>query len=298
VPRFYLAGFTAAGESLWVYEKDKRPRQSKPQAEGFRNDFYAFERDGEKQTEVESLLARIEAETAPVIRALANRNPTECDRRVLARFIGIMIMRTPLARSIHEGRLGPALARRCQELAPDPVAFAAYFAWAQLDPVAIEDYRQSVLAGEMERLHESAEYALSSMLAIGERVAGVLLELNWLIVRSKDESFVTSDCPVVTELHDVATGKSHYRSGVGNNDIWVWFPLSRSCCLVLSRHVGNQFAISRGAGVRSINKKIMQNAERFLYSGRSSVFLQRAFDKHGCATPLESLDLRFEGLKY
>jgi hypothetical protein len=50
VPKFYLKGFTGANRVLWVYEKFKAPRASKPKDEGHlpdRDSIFSPSRDRE-----------------------------------------------------------------------------------------------------------------------------------------------------------------------------------------------------------------------------------------------------------
>jgi len=51
-------------------------------------------------------------------------------------------------------------------------------------------------------------------------------------------------------------------------------------------------ATTNGSTARKINKRIMICAERRIYAGENSVYLRKAFDKHGCKVPVENLDLR------
>src|SRR5437588_12048932 len=71
VPRFYLGGFTdptATKPFLWVYEKNKPIRRSRPEAEAHWRDFYAFEDKGHKNFKIEEILSSIEGLIAPLVK--------------------------------------------------------------------------------------------------------------------------------------------------------------------------------------------------------------------------------------
>ncbi len=72
IPKFYLKGFTDNQGALWVYEKFKPLRESKPKKEAHRPDYYSHIEKGERDETAEDALKIVESQVAPTIRKLAN----------------------------------------------------------------------------------------------------------------------------------------------------------------------------------------------------------------------------------
>jgi hypothetical protein len=72
IPKFYLKGFTDKEGTLWVFEKFKSLRNSKPKKEASRPDYYTHDEDGKRDETAENVLKHIESDVAPVIRKIGN----------------------------------------------------------------------------------------------------------------------------------------------------------------------------------------------------------------------------------
>src|ERR1700747_3225075 len=72
IPKFYLKGFTDKEGTLWVCEKFKPIRPSKPKNEANRPDYYSHSEKGERDETAEDVLKDVESQSAPIIRKLAN----------------------------------------------------------------------------------------------------------------------------------------------------------------------------------------------------------------------------------
>ena len=72
IPKFYLKGFTDKQGALWVYERFKPLRESKPEHEAHRPDYYTHAEDGERDETAEDVLKKVESQAAPIIVKLAN----------------------------------------------------------------------------------------------------------------------------------------------------------------------------------------------------------------------------------
>ena len=70
--KFYLKGFTDPQKTLWVYEKGKPSRASKPKDEAHRENYYTYEDKGYQDTTIERSLSKSESIVAPIFRKLAN----------------------------------------------------------------------------------------------------------------------------------------------------------------------------------------------------------------------------------
>src|SRR6266700_4597498 len=72
IPKLYLKGFTDKQKKLWVCEKFKPIRASKPKDEAHRPDYYTHAEHGQRDETAEDMLEHIESRAAPIIRKLAN----------------------------------------------------------------------------------------------------------------------------------------------------------------------------------------------------------------------------------
>jgi len=307
VPRFYLANFSSLErkkQRIWVYEKGRKPRKSTPSLEGCRKDFYAFEENGQKNTEVETWFSNLEGAVAPLIADLVStkREPTPNERLRLSIFMGTLYTRTPLGRQLDEDIFAPAVAKQIKSVAHDAEAY--YKLYAEFNPQSdsrelAEQARQEVLSGRSDELEVSDHFRLSSMIHVGIGYGEVLSAMNWQFIYSpEDQHFITSDNPVTCEVSDADDPRAvHPRSGPNLPNALAMFPLTSRVCLTMHRGLQPGVGTAPAATVRIINKRLMSCAAKYIYASEFSVGLRDAFEKHGCLVPLEKLDLSYEGRK-
>lgn len=305
IPRFYLAGFASEAPKplLWVYEKGRDPRKSTPNLEGCRRDFYASEQGGEKNFDFEEWLANLESRIAPLISDLVKnkREPNKNEKICLSVFIGTMFTRTPFGMLLSDKVFGPATTKMLKRTASDPNNF--YKLYESLHTghpgkVAAEQVRQEVLAGKGEELEGNRKFQLASMIRVGIHVAEVLCDMGWLFIHAPDnQTYITSDNPMVSEVSEPWSREVHFRSGVNLPNATVWFPITRNTCLLMQKGLTSGIATAPAAKIRAINKRVMMCAEKVIYAGELSNSIRGAFERHGCRVPLEKLDLRYEGEK-
>jgi hypothetical protein len=288
---------------LWVYEKGRLPRCSVPEAEAFRNDFYSFEENGERNTEVEAWFGQLEKQVAPIIGDLktSKREPSPQERGCLATFMGTMYTRTPLGRQLSEERFGPATLRMLKNAAADALEFRRLYESVDAGPAdeqTVEQVRQDVLLGRSDALEARADFRLASVIQTGLVVARILLEMGWQFIHApQGHLFITSDNPFVSESSVPGSRAIHFRTGVNYPNTAAWFPLTRDVCLLMKRDLISGTASTPANTARAINKRIMICAESRIYAGEDSRDLLKAFERHGCKVPMETLDLRYEGQK-
>ncbi|MBL8206943.1 MAG: DUF4238 domain-containing protein, partial [Blastocatellia bacterium] len=99
IPQFYQRGFlTGSAGLIWVYEKYRQPRLRPLRKTGMELDLYGFtNQQGEFDSQtIESALGVLETNTAPVIKKLEAGNlPNDLERKHLAKFISVLLRRTP-----------------------------------------------------------------------------------------------------------------------------------------------------------------------------------------------------------
>lgn len=303
VPRFYLANFSTVErkkQRIWVYEKGREPRKSTPGLEGCRKDFYAFEENGQKNTEVETWFSNLEGAVAPLIADLVRtkREPTPKERLRLSVFMGTLYTRTPIGRQLDERLFAPAVTTRIKNAANDPEEFYKLYAEFNTQPSSpdeVEETRQDVLSGRSDELEASEPFRLASMIQVGIQYGEILYGMDWQFIHAPDgQMFITSDNPVTCEVADPHNPRAlHFRSGPNLPNAAVWFPLTSRACLLMHRGLVPGFGTAPGAAIREINKRLMSCADRYIYASEFSDGLRDAFERHGCQLPLDKLDLRY-----
>ena len=183
VPRFYQRGFTDKQGRLWVCEKFKPIRDSKPEDEAHLPDYYTHAEQGERDESAEHTLEEIESRAAPVIRKLANFefDPSPGQMGHLYLFVAFMFARVPSWRE-HLDRLFGKVARE-QELARarDKQRFHKQCADMERDtgkPLGMdyEELRQYILRGRYEIIQTSTAFNIGSTFEGALNIAGQLQE--------------------------------------------------------------------------------------------------------------------------
>src|SRR2546423_814977 len=112
IPKFYLKGFADKQGALWVYEKFKPLRKSKPKHEAHHPDYYTHAEDGERDETAEDVLKKVESQVAPVILKLANPQYVLTPKTAgdLVLFVAFMFARVPSWRE-HLDKITAEIAR-------------------------------------------------------------------------------------------------------------------------------------------------------------------------------------------
>ena len=308
LPRFYLDGFCdpavlgREGKSvIWVYEKGKSVRRSIPGKEARERDFYALEKDGARDIQVEEWLGTVEQHVAPVIRRLRDvrYELSPAEREWVAVFVGTMHMRTPAGRKLMETRVGPAASRAIKEAAKDLDAFRSLFQSISIpvDPdFDLEDVRKGILEGRGDIISERLDFKLASMIHVGRMEAEMLLGFDWQVVHADgSEFFLTSDNPVVSALWEQEGGMTYFHMGFDVPGVDIFFPLDRTLCLRMKKGIEPGPCRVPDRGVRYFNKATVICAHRRAYAAKQSVKLEKLFNRHGGKVPIESVQPMWKG---
>lgn len=288
VPRFYLKGFTDKNKVLWVCEKFKPIRPSKPKCEAHRPDYYTVLRNGERDERGEAILKDVESKAAPIIRKLASRQyvltPENASHLII--FVAFMFGRVPswrenlmnlakkIARDIHVRTASDRekFHKLCQDFeksAGKPLG---------LD---VEEFRQEILRGEYD-IVPSDGFNLGSMFKSILTVLGLLKEFGYQgLYAPEGIYFLTSDAPVFTLLPD-GGGEATVGAGFGWPNIEVYFPLNKRVCLKLRRGIEPLGMEISPKYAEAINRLVMATATRYLYSSEGYRRIARLFDERGC----------------
>ena len=93
------------------------------------------------------------------------------------------------------------------------------------DPLQVEALRQVILDGRLDSI-ERLRFRVIVNDRSGQENRGLLLEMNWQVLRSEDEEpFLTSDDPVINFVMDEQRNKLFLRQGEEQPGVKVFFPL-------------------------------------------------------------------------
>jgi hypothetical protein len=284
-----LKGFTDRQGALWVCEKLKPLRESKPKKEANRPDYYTHVETGERDETAEDVLKAIESRVAPIICKLANPHYelTSENATHLNVFVAFMFARVPSWRE-HLDTLAAQVARGIQlKIANDKEAFhkdCADYDATSGKPLGIdyEALRQYVLKGDFDIEQNSTAFNLGAMfdsaLGIAERLRNYGHEV---LYAPEGKFFLTSDSPVYTVQPD-GKGEATVGVGFGWPGVEVIFPLNKRACLRMKVGLTLESGFIEEGYVDQINHLIMATATKYLFSSERYRRISRLFDEHGC----------------
>ncbi|MGB9465856.1 MAG: DUF4238 domain-containing protein, partial [Candidatus Acidiferrum sp.] len=287
IPKFYLKGFTDKEGALWVYEKFKSMRKSKPKHEAHRPDYYTHSELGKRDETAEDLLKVIESKAAPIVCKLANPQYelTPTTVRHLLMFVGFMFVRVPNWREHMDG-IAVQVARNIQlGLASDRARFHKSCAEFEKDTgETIGDYeemRQYVLKGDFKIEQKSTAFNICAMFMSGLDLIEQLQTFGYQVLYAPNgKSFWTSDSPVFTLIPD-RNGQATVGMGFGWRGVEAYFPLNKRACLMLRRGIQPSSAVVESGHLEQINRLTMATATRYLYSPEGYRRIARLFDEGG-----------------
>lgn len=293
LPQFYLNGFTSSElvdkGYLWVYEKNKPVRKSKPVNEAHERDLYAYKGNDGNVHDIEQALSAIESALAPLFTGISQGHHQfhPNDWKSLTLFIAMMWVRGPMGRDLVSKLCEDAMASLTRKLARDKEGFETRyqrFVENSEDTVALtaEEMRQFMLSDEWIVKQESYGATLGQMFTVAMYVADILAAKPWeVLVAPQGHFFCTTDVPVITARPD-SENRAVIGFGFGVPGVHVFFPLNKIHCLTLRDRASCKGKAVKAWEVREINKFMMHGAKRFLYSPEKNPAIAKLFDKIGC----------------
>lgn len=289
IPEFYLKGFTDKRKVLWVCERFKPIRESKPKEEANRPDYYSHSENGERDETFEDVLAKVESQAAPIVRKMANPqySLTLENASHLILFIGFTFARVPAWRELLD-KVAAKIAKDSQlELARDKDKYYESLkifekATGTVLKMGYEELRQFTLKGEFEIEQKSAGFNLHAMFNSAISIVNQLKMYGYeSLYAPKGKFFVSSDSPVFT-VHPDGDGTATVGMGFGWPDTEVFFPLNKRTCFRMVRGIQAQAKVLKPERVDQINNLTMATATRYLYSCEGYRRIGRLFDERGC----------------
>lgn len=256
---------------LWVFDsKQGEYRRQQPINTAVRKHYYAIEdKDGNRQTDIESLLGKIEGLATPVMKKLERSQSIDRDdKEHLSFYIAFMMIRGPsFEEMVNDAH------RQVAELVGDIAFKNEDRAQMALDSFASETGKQlSVSAVDMVKFHEGGRYtievhrneSLQVMVNISTQLAECFLQMNWVVAHAPERSgFIMTDAPL--SILPPKNRPHLMGTGIGTPGAVKIFPLSRRACLLmydpgtvmLHRKVDK-------ATVRTVNSKIASSYHRLV----------------------------------
>jgi hypothetical protein len=288
IPKFYLKGFTDHQKRLWVCERFKPIRDSKPKDEAHRPDYYTLAEQGHRNETAEDILKQVESKAAPIICKLANPQyfltPENAGHVMM--FVAFMFARVPSWRE-NLGDLAAQLAKKkILEAANDKEQFHRTCLEVEKEKgeslgVDFEELRQSALNDGFD-IKQSTAYNLGSMCLSACDIAKQLAEMGYQAFYAPEgKFFVTSDSPVFTLQPDGA-GEARVGMGFGWENVEVYCPLNKKTCFRLKKGLQPMGRLIEEGRVDEINRVTMATAVQYLYSSEGHRRIARLFDERGC----------------
>ena len=266
-PQCWLAGFTASGNKdgrLWVTDLKRRKQwPTNPRNAGHRRDFYRISDTQSDPVAFEKLFAKIEADIAPVLRALdrERRAPRGDELASLLTFMAIQYVRVPAFRPIMLRIADSYLRSRLSQALTSREAWADALKEADIpvdEPGADYDAMVALERSEEFSLTADTMWFLIRGLGALDHIIRPLEARYWIASVDATGNFIGSDNPVVMD------GPKGRDIGFKSAEI-VLFPVSRHILLY-----GTNELVTPSAGTRERiahhNTFTMLSADEHVYS--------------------------------
>ena len=289
IPKFYLKGFTDRQKRLWVCERFKPIRASKPKDEAHRPDYYTHAEQGQRDETVEDILKDLESRAAPIICKLANPQyvltPENASRVIM--FVAFMFARVPSWRENLDNLAAQLAKSKILEVANDKERF--HRTCLELEKakgkslgVDFEAFRQNVLNDKFDIEQGSIGFNLGSMCLSACDIAKELATMGYQAFYAPEgKFFLTSDSPVFTLQPDGA-GEATVGMGFGWENVEVYCPLNKKTCFRMKKGIQPMGRVIEEGRVDEINRVTMATAVQYLYSSEDHRRIARLFDERGC----------------
>ena len=287
IPRFYLKGFTDKQGKLWVCERFKSIRDSKPKKEAHRPDYYTVSDEGCRNETAEDILKQVESKAAPIICKLANPQYTLTPENAghVMMFVAFLFARVPSWRENLNNMAVQLAWKMLQRAVGDKETF--YKTCADIEKeqgTSLGDFerlRQDVLNRRF-NIEQSKTHNLGSMCLSACTIAKELATMDYqAFYAPHGKFFLTSDSPVWT-LQPDRTGAATVGMGFGWDNVEVYCPLNKRTCFRLKRGIKPMGRIIEQGRVDEINRVTMATAVQYLYSSEGHRRIARLFDERGC----------------
>lgn len=302
VPRFLLDGFSdrpgqPGGRIVQLDVRSGQPRAVQPAHAASRRRCYSmFNEVGERDDQVESVLALVESHAADALERLI-ADPTALsagDRQTVSIFLALQGPRTPGGLRQMAASVGTMSDTMIETITENFVTFRHHLEQAgladEMSDEEIEARRRWMIRAHDEgriKMTNVREQALELMLSVCDDVASMVYALQWTVVTAGEGEFITSDRPLsmVDPTPPFPWSGNAWQS---SPQCRTHFPLSPQTCLVIEPGppaIGRAQLDARG--VRTVNFATYGWADRHIFGRTQQVVtdLRRAAKRAGARIP-------------
>lgn len=293
IPKFYIAGFTKAGQvdgDLHVFDQERVQRwQSTPEKSARWRDFYRVE-TGADPDAVEKALAQLETDWSRVIRQISERRalPADADFTILLTFVAVMAVRVPRFRTVVGQANEKILKTVLWYLVHDDQSWE-YFKQAnsdaghEIDDSRRDDIRAFVDADDY-AIDMERTWHIKIMLDLAERLVPLLGHRRWQLWTAKEDApdLICSDSPVSLSY----LKPSPYPPGFGTANTVLSMTLTRRIALVSMLDVDLGPLVMNDEDVASMNSATAMYGNQ-LFSSESNFIWKM---KNGALGGVEDLE--------
>jgi len=277
VPRFYLNKFCDEEGLVWTHAAKVKPLERKPEATAVETNFYSpIGADGERFDEGEMLLGMIESGAAPLWRTVSEGKVLSGESRdKISLFLAAQFLRSPATVRAGAEMAAYFIHHTAQVIAANKEAHERSVSDYEADtgekisPEEREKMREFMSNPDNFTINVLQSAGLPMLGSIGN-LANMFSSMKWVVGRSKDQHFITSDSPV-TRTSDPATHSPIYGDGAfANKTVRVQFPLLPDRMLELTWQGEERERVVEipKQMAREMNVLRAVQAERFVYSSQ------------------------------
>lgn len=277
IPRFYLQRFSCPNTGrIWTYDKEAGKAWPRSVDDtGFERHLYSVTMDdGQRNTEIEDMIAKIEETAAPLLQeVISGKDLSGQSRYDFASFVAMMLVRTNAFRRLYAEIHGNMRMARDYGIASNDALFETTMQRFQADCGEVTDEQKQRLRAIM---LDPSDYIIQvdreyTLLALGfhDALAPLISSMEWTVVEApkKDRWFLTSDNPVTQWVPPQYCHPSRGTGGFRNKHVEVLFPLSPTLCWIGHWLQGTpRYMRHTTEWVKQTNRITADSAEKFLYS--------------------------------
>jgi Protein of unknown function (DUF4238) len=306
VPKFYLEYFAREQDPelprFWVYDKDGAPpRAQVPLNTAVIRDLYTFLKpDGSKDVSIETeLFSKIESETKPILdRWRKHLTFTPEDVVTVTLFMALLHTRVPRNIRTMQEFVDKLSQEWWKELGRDRAQVEKI--WREfIEPAKekvwsnIDELQDHMVNFEKYYIMQSSEkYALVAGLKQAIPIHKHMLSMvPQLMVVPNGNFFATSDSPV-NVFASRNDGVALFGAGFGLANVQIFFPISPTLGLYLSRERKPPLVRTSGRRIIDLNRRCVYMAERFVFSPHRSARIARHIKEFASTRGAERLDTK------
>ena len=296
LPRFYLEGFTSPLKKsiLYQYEKgNSKIVKTTPENAAVIKDYYSFDDPPSEEVEnmVEEILAIVESYSAPVLEKIKEKEEIDDeDRENFSIFLAYMFTRVPHHRQMTEEIYGKGMKSWLMALASHKEGFKSEMkkyeenTGKKID-VPFEKLRKFLADESKYEVRPHPNISLD-FVSFGLEIAPIFQDMKWSFLEATENyKYLTSDNPIYYFDPTAPPGQG---IGLINENIEVYFPVSRDLMFFGCWHNVQGYKKSENNSIKNRNKNTIVNASRFVYSPHYSKGINKIVQKFiGSAPKIE-----------